>query len=71
VGLVDQLIACFKEMPGYYLERVWRYTASLHEPLEVGEPHYAWCMTCRGPWPCKAWIQATDEVALLTKGSGS
>jgi hypothetical protein len=56
------LVAVVKDIPRFVELKVARLTASLHEPFEVGPPDYAWCRTCKQPWPCKEFVSATEEI---------
>lgn len=56
-----------KAAPAFFNLKVWRWLADMHSPFDVGPPTYAWCPTCRKPWPCTEWVDASDEVVALER----
>jgi hypothetical protein len=66
-----RLLALVKSIPAEVNLMMWRWIASLHDPIDVGPPTYAWCGYCKTQWPCDPYVSATDVIKSLTGGGSS
>jgi hypothetical protein len=68
VGIFRQLADIVRDIPRFYALKMQRWIIRLHQPLGVGPPDYTWCQACSAPWPCKEFVNASDQINVLTQG---